>query len=415
MDTSFSPIENYPFLSQFLLPEDYENHQEYIYELLTQLDEVWQRNKIQSKQTHEYLTARENVFAEVVLQYYQEHYRNLVEESLHTNNSFEILFKNTRLLDSIIQSAFEFAFTDLSALKKRINEDLKKEYQFAKKSLQGKNKKLSHTREEINKLETSNDDPDQRQLYKYYNSIKAELSNEIDQQNERLLKLEEQLPLIPKSELKREFLLNNFVIFARGGYGRAELSFASDKDLGYCLDTQQLNAAEAEICRQFIIHIEHLLRKAGIVTAHQYFEIDEDLSRFKEPSTIHTIPSILESRVLLGSINLANALKRKFFQILPYEAFVLSQIRAYEQREAPELNQMNIKENKGGLRSLQIPLWLAAATFGVFPSQTAEMLSLLIQKRIISPRQGFKLCQALEFFYDLRNFSATAKEFHFDD
>lgn len=119
MDTSFSPIENYPFLSQFLLPEDYENHQEYINELLTQLDEVWQRNKIQSKQTHEYLTARENVFAEVVLQYYQEHYSNLVEESLHTNNSFEILFKNTRLLDSIIQSAFEFAFTDLSALKKK--------------------------------------------------------------------------------------------------------------------------------------------------------------------------------------------------------------------------------------------------------------------------------------------------------
>ena len=167
MDTSFSPIENYPFLSQFLLPEDYENHQEYSDELLTQLDEVWQRNKIQSKQTHEYLAARENVFAEVVLQYYQKHYRNLVEESLHANNSFEILFKNTRLLDSIIQSAFEFAFTDLSVLKKRINEDLKKEYQFTKKSHQGKNKKLSHTQEEINRLETSNDDPDQRQLYKY--------------------------------------------------------------------------------------------------------------------------------------------------------------------------------------------------------------------------------------------------------
>ena len=168
MDTSFSPIENYPFLSQFLLPEDYENHQEHINELLSQLDEVWQRTKIQSEQSHEYLTSRENVFAEVVLQYYQEHYRNLVEESLHTNNSYEILFKNTRLLDSIIQSAFEFAFMDLSDLKKRINEDLKKEYQFAKKSLQGKNKKLIHTREEINKLETNNEDPDQRQLYKYY-------------------------------------------------------------------------------------------------------------------------------------------------------------------------------------------------------------------------------------------------------
>ena len=58
---------------------------------------------------------------------------------------------------------------------------------------------------------------------------------------------------------------------------------------------------------------------------------------------------------------------------------------------------------------------LSAATFGIFPSQTAEMLALLIQKRIISPRQGYKLCQALEFLYDLRNFSASAKEYHFDD
>ena len=76
---------------------------------------------------------------------------------------------------------------------------------------------------------------------------------------------------------------------------------------------------------------------------------------------------------------------------------------------------MNLKEDQGGLRSLQIPLWLAAATFGIFPNQTADMLALLIQKRIISPRQGFKLCQALEFLYDLRNFSATAKKFHLDD
>ncbi len=252
-------------------------------------------------------------------------------------------------------------------------------------------------------------------MFKYYRNIEADLTNEIEKQNERLKELKVQLPQISKSTLEREFLLNHFVIFARGGYGRAELSFASDKDLGYCLDTQQLNAAEAEICRQFIVHIEHLLRKAGIETAHQYFELNEDLSRFKDPSTIHTIPSILESRVLLGSKNLVNALKRRFFQILPYEAFVLSQIREYDERTVPDLNQMNLKEDKGGLRSLQIPLWLTAATFGVFPSQTAEMLALLIQKRIISPRQGFKLCQALEFFYDLRNFSATAKKFHFDD
>ncbi len=415
MDTNFTPIENYPFLSRFLLPEDEEKQQEHSEALVTQLDERWRKNKIKVKQTQEYLTAREKVFADVISEYYQEKYKELVEESLNIENSFEILSQNTHLLDSIIKTAFEYAITDLQILKERINADLKKEYQFAKKSLPNKKKKLDHTRDEIKKIESNQDDPDQRQMFKYYRNIEADLTNEIEKQNERLKELKVQLPQISKSTLEREFLLNHFVIFARGGYGRAELSFASDKDLGYCLDTQQLNAAEAEICRQFIVHIEHLLRKAGIETAHQYFELNEDLSRFKDPSTIHTIPSILESRVLLGSKNLVNALKRRFFQILPYEAFVLSQIREYDERTVPDLNQMNLKEDKGGLRSLQIPLWLTAATFGVFPSQTAEMLALLIQKRIISPRQGFKLCQALEFFYDLRNFSATAKKFHFDD
>ena len=149
MDTSFSPNENYPFLSQFLLPEDYENQQDYLDSLIRELDASWQRNKINFEQTNEYLTVRENIFGEVILKYYKEQYSKLVEESLHTKNSFEILFKNTSLLDSIIHSAFEFAFSDLSILKKKVNEDLKKEYKYAKKSLQGKNKKLDHTLEEI--------------------------------------------------------------------------------------------------------------------------------------------------------------------------------------------------------------------------------------------------------------------------
>ena len=93
MDPSFSPNENYPFLSQFLFSENYENQWDYRDALLTELEKVWQRDKISSKQSNEYLNVRENVFAEVILQYYQEQYKDLVEESLHEKNSFEILFK----------------------------------------------------------------------------------------------------------------------------------------------------------------------------------------------------------------------------------------------------------------------------------------------------------------------------------
>ena len=415
METNFSPIENYPFLSPFIFTENPEELEVQKEVLLKQLEEAWQPLAVASSQYMEYLTAREKVFAGVIEEYYREQYKKIVKNSLCTNNSFDTLSKNTRLLDSIIHTAFEYGFADLQILKERIKEDLKKELLFKKRSLPRKKKKLDLSRTQIEKVESNPEDQDQRQMLKYYESIEAELIHEIENHSERLKELEELLPQVQKSDIKLNVLLNHLVVFARGGYGRAELSFASDRDLGYCLDTQQLSAGESEICRQFIIHIEHLLREAGIETAHQYFELNEDLSRFKDPSVIHTIPSILESRVLIGSKDLANALKRRFFKILPYETFVLSQIRDYNDRTVPDLSQMNLKEDRGGLRSLQIPLWLSAATFGIFPSQTAEMLALLIQKRIISPRQGYKLCQALEFLYDLRNFSASAKEYHFDD
>ncbi|MBC8257682.1 MAG: protein-PII uridylyltransferase [SAR324 cluster bacterium] len=415
MDTNFSPIENYPFLSQFLFqaePEELQKHQSV---LLKQLKKSWDTFDIDTTSTLEYLAAREKVFSSVISEYFKEQFGIIVDNSLNTNNSFETLSQNTRLLDSIIETAFEYALTDLPLLKERIKQELEKEQQFKKQDLPKKKKKLKLTRKQILQIESNTEDSEQRQMLKYYNKISAELTHEIKTHSERLTSLAKQIPLARQAELKRDFLLSHLVIFARGGYGRAELSFASDRDLGYCLDTQHLNSGEAEICRQFIIQIEHLLREAGIETAHQYFELDEDLTRFKDPAAVHTIPAILESRVLLGSAELANALKRRFFQILPYEAFVLSQIRDYHDREFPGLSQMNLKEDQGGLRSLQIPLWLAAATFGVFPNQTAEMLALLIQKRIISPRQGYKLCQALEFIYDLRNFSASAKEYHYDE
>ena len=415
MDTNFYPIENYPFLSPFLFTEDLEELEEHKENILKHLQKVWRPLKVETDQTFEYLATREKVFATVVAEYYEKQYNKIVESSLCTNNSFDTLSLNTRLLDSIIHAAFEYTLADLPILKEKIKEDLKKEHQYKKRSLPKKNKKLDLIQTQIKKLESNPGEPEQRQMLKYYKSIEAELIHEIENHIERLKELEKHLPLAQKSKIKRDFLLNHLVIFARGGYGRAELSFASDRDLGYCLDTQQLGPGGSEICRQLIIHIEHLLRIAGIETAHQYFELNEDLSRFKDPGTIHTIPAILESRVLVGSNNLANALKRRFFQTLPYETFVLSQIRDYHDRAVPGLSHMNLKEDQGGLRSLQIPLWLAAATFGVFPNQTVDMLALLIQKRIISPRQGFKLCQALEFLYDLRNFSATAKKFHFDD
>ena len=176
METNFSPIENYPFLSPFIFtenPEELEVHKE---ALLKQLEEVWRPLAIDSCQSMEYLTAREKVFAGVIEEYYREQYKKIVESSLCTNNSFDTLSKNTRLLDSIIHTAFEYGFADLQILKERIKEDLKKELLFKKRSLPKKKKKLGLSRTQIEKVESNPEDPDQRQMLKYYESIENEIS-----------------------------------------------------------------------------------------------------------------------------------------------------------------------------------------------------------------------------------------------
>lgn len=193
------------------------------------------------------------------------------------------------------------------------------------------------------------------------------------------------------------------------------MSFASDIDLGYCLNPMGLHPFDQELVKHMVVRIEALLNGSKLETAHQYFEINEDLSRFTDPETLHTISSILESRLLIGNVGLFEKLKQQFYEILPYEAYVVLKLSEYRRQKRPSLSSMDMKEDYGGLRSLQIPLWLTATTYGVFPHQTAELLALLLEKQILSVYQGYALSQALEFLYDLRNFSGTARKFHYDE
>ncbi|MDG1860035.1 MAG: hypothetical protein P8J49_00385, partial [SAR324 cluster bacterium] len=75
METNFSPIENYPFLSPFIFTENPEELEVQKEVLLKQLEEAWQPLAVASSQYMEYLTAREKVFAGVIEEYYREQYK----------------------------------------------------------------------------------------------------------------------------------------------------------------------------------------------------------------------------------------------------------------------------------------------------------------------------------------------------
>ncbi|MDP6320392.1 MAG: protein-PII uridylyltransferase, partial [SAR324 cluster bacterium] len=221
MDTNFSPIENFPFLSPFIFTENPQKLEKHKKALQKKLVNASTHQHIENSKTLEYLEVREKVFATVTAKYYEQQYKIIVDKSLRTESSFDILAQNTRLLDSIIHTAFEFAFKDLPILKERIVEDLKKESQFKKKTLPKNLKKLTLTQKKIENIESNPEDPEQRQLLKYYNSIKADLTQDNTALNKRLHDLKEQIPLAKQADFTRDFLLNHLVIFARGGYGRA--------------------------------------------------------------------------------------------------------------------------------------------------------------------------------------------------
>ncbi len=414
MNNLYAPVELYPFLRQFCLLEQTELRDKHIIALknLLQAGQAQLQLRREKTRLHAYIVEREKIFCEVTSSYFKVQTKKIAEVNLEAAHSFEILTQNTHLMDSVIHVAFDFTLEDLPVLKSIQVIESRKELTFKQRVLPEKEEKLSILEKHLDTVPEQSGNVSERL---YYQEIRNNLEREIENYRQRIAQLQEQLTLLQDWRLDPRHILECTVIFARGGYGRGELSFSSDRDIGYCLNPQRLNAGEFELLKQFIIRLEHLLNQTGIETAHQYFEIDEDLSRFTQAEMLHTIPSILESRKLLGSDGLMVRLKQCFFEILPYESYVLSKLHTYQSARRPELNKMDLKEEFGGLRTLQVPLWIAAATLAVFPSQTAELLALLIEKRILSPRQTLELSQALELLYDLRNFVGASKEFYYDE
>ncbi len=417
MQNLYSPVEIYPFLQQLCLVDQTEQREHHVSHLKERLQKEQQKLQLEPEETelHAYVVAREQIFSNITFPYFKEETDIIIKANLETENSFEILAMNTHLIDSIIHVAFDFVLADLPFLRTIQMMEMKKELSFKERVLPEKKERLVILEKHLEELNQGSQDKESEQMLTYYQGVYGNLKEEIEEYHNKIIELNEQLSLLDGWEMDQEHILKCLVIFARGGYGRGELSFASDRDVGYCLNPQFLNAGEFELFKQLIIRIEHLLNQTGIETSHQYFEINEDLFRFTEPETIHTISSILESRVIIGNENLMERLKRQFFEILPYETYVLDKLETYKDAEHPDLNKMDLKEEYGGLRSIQIPLWIASATFGLFTYHTAELLALLIERQILSPRQALQLSQALEFYYELRNFIGAAEEYYFDE
>jgi [protein-PII] uridylyltransferase len=148
-------------------------------------------------------------------------------------------------------------------------------------------------------------------------------------------------------------------VAAVGGYGRSELFPHSDVDL-LIVPIQNPNAAQAASIESFV----HMLWDMGLPIGHAVRTVEQcGLEASRDPTVM---TSMLESRIVCGPRAPYASLQTELRRVLDPRAFLSAKLLEQKQRHAkfedtPFALEPNCKESPGGLRDLQILLWLSQA------------------------------------------------------
>ncbi|MEP6608829.1 MAG: [protein-PII] uridylyltransferase [Burkholderiaceae bacterium] len=154
-------------------------------------------------------------------------------------------------------------------------------------------------------------------------------------------------------------LAKRAALIAVGGYGRNELFPHSDVDVLILL-----NRPATEADTRTIEDLVGLLWDVGLPLGHSVRTLDECA---KEAADITVLTSMLESRLIAGSRVQFAAFARAIVDSIDREAYFRDKLLEQRQRhikyeEAPYSLEPNVKEGPGGLRDLQVVLWVARAS-----------------------------------------------------
>ncbi len=148
-------------------------------------------------------------------------------------------------------------------------------------------------------------------------------------------------------------------LVAVGGYGRGELFPYSDVDVLILL--QQRPDA---VLREKLEKLVQLFWDIGLDIGHSIRTIDECLQESAADITVQT--SLLEARLVTGSRKLFKEMQKRYAEALNPQKFFQEKLLELQQRhvkyeDTPYSLEPNCKESPGGLRDLQVILWVAKA------------------------------------------------------
>ncbi|KQQ36048.1 protein-PII uridylyltransferase [Duganella sp. Leaf126] len=183
----------------------------------------------------------------------------------------------------------------------------------------------------------------------------------------------------------------NTALVGVGGYGRGELFPYSDVDLLILLEHAP-DAATTEKLEALV----QLLWDLGLEIGSSIRTVDECLSESKADITVQT--SLLEARLICGDEPLFDQLQQRYRAAMDPQAFFQAKLLEMRQRHAKYEDtafslEPNCKESPGGLRDLQVILWLVKAAGLANSWRTLSTSGLITQteaKGLMEKERAFK-------------------------
>ncbi|HEY8609459.1 MAG TPA: [protein-PII] uridylyltransferase [Noviherbaspirillum sp.] len=183
-------------------------------------------------------------------------------------------------------------------------------------------------------------------------------------------------------------------LVAVGGYGRGELFPHSDVDVLILLE----GAPDAAM-KQKLEELVQLFWDIGLEIGHSIRTVDECLTESAADITVQT--SLLEARLITGNRKLFQFLQERHTAALNPQAFFQAKTLELRQRhvkyeDTPYSLEPNCKESPGGLRDLQVILWVAKA------AGLGDSWRKLAERGLITPTEARQLSQKERAFKDIR-------------
>jgi [protein-PII] uridylyltransferase len=189
-------------------------------------------------------------------------------------------------------------------------------------------------------------------------------------------------------------LPRDLALAAVGGYGRAELFPYSDVDLLILLPGEP-----AEPLRERLERLVSLLWDIGLDVGHSVRTVEQCVEEAAKDATVQS--NLLEARLIAGSGALFATFLDRLHGALDAAAFFSAKILEQQQRHTRQHDaaynlEPNIKESVGGLRDLQIVIWISrAAGFGTSWPELAR-------RELLTPQEASAVRRHEGFLQELR-------------